>query len=77
METTIEGDEADDRTISEMGATAFLIPTHKDQPELLDQEVGSRADVRTNLIEMWRLNRYFGGVKALTCHLYPLLQQGS
>ena len=77
METIIEGDEADYRTISEMGATSFLIPTRTDQPELLDQDVGSMADVRTNLIEMWRVNRYFGGVKALTCHLYPLLLQGS
>lgn len=43
------------------------------QEELLDQGVGSPADVRENLTEMWRLNRILGGVSALTRHLFPLL----
>lgn len=43
------------------------------QEELLDQGVGSAADVRANLTEMWRLNRMLGGVTALTRHLFPLL----
>lgn len=43
------------------------------QEELLDQGVGSPADVRENLTEMWRLNRILGGVSALTRYLFPLL----
>jgi len=65
------------RIISEVGTASFLVPVRKDQSELLDQGIGSKADVRTNLMEMWRLNRYFGGVEALTHHLYPLLRQGT
>src|SRR5262249_53240660 len=42
--------------------------------ELLEQGVGSEADVSANLQEMWQLNRQFGGVAALTGHLYPLLR---
>jgi len=77
VETAIEGDQADNRINSEMGAASFLIPKREQQSELLDQEMGSMADVRSNLIEMWRFNRYFGGIEALTRHLYPLLRQGS
>src|SRR4051794_38072521 len=77
VETAVEGDEADYRTHIEMGAASFLIPKREQQPELLNQEVGSLADVCSNLTEMWRLNRYFGGVESLTRHLYPLLRQGS
>ena len=47
----------------------------KDEPELLDQGIGSAADVRANLKEMWRLNRYFGGISSLTHHIYPMLQK--
>jgi ubiquinone/menaquinone biosynthesis C-methylase UbiE len=43
------------------------------QEELLDQGVGSPADVRENLTEMWQLNQRLGGVSALTRHLFPLL----
>jgi ubiquinone/menaquinone biosynthesis C-methylase UbiE len=32
-------------------------------------------DIRSNLSEIWRTNQYFGGIKALTYHLFPLLQQ--
>ena len=67
----------DQRTISNIGNASFLVPVRKDQPELLDQGVGTTGDVRSNLMEMWRLNRYFGGVEALTRHLYPLLRQGA
>jgi SAM-dependent methyltransferase len=54
---------------------SFLVPARASEIELLEQGVGSATDVHINLNEMWRLNRYFGGVKALTCHLYPLLRQ--
>ncbi len=65
------------RAVSEIGTASLLVPVRKDQPELLDQGIGSNADVRTNLREMWRLNCYFGGVEALTQHLYPLLRQAN
>jgi SAM-dependent methyltransferase len=44
-----------------------------DEPEWLDQGRGSSADVADNLDEMWRLNRWLGGLSALTRHLYPRL----
>jgi hypothetical protein len=48
-----------------------------DAPEWLDQGRGAPADVAANLAEMWRLNRYLGGLSALTRHLYPRLRQHS
>jgi len=50
-------------------------PPRKDQPELLDQGAGSESDVRMNLHEMWVINRWLGGVLALTRHLFPLLRR--
>ncbi len=44
-----------------------------DEPEWLDQGRGNSADVADNLDEMWRLNRWLGGLSALTRHLYPRL----
>src|SRR5947209_16557744 len=44
-----------------------------DEPEWLDQGRGSSADVADNLDEMWRLNRWLGGLGALSRHLYPRL----
>ena len=60
---------------SDIGQASFFVPIRKDEPELLDQGIGSASDVCANMKEMWRLNRYFGGISALTCHLYPMLQQ--
>jgi 2-polyprenyl-3-methyl-5-hydroxy-6-metoxy-1,4-benzoquinol methylase len=48
-------------------------PARLEQPELLDLGHGSQADVAQNLAEMWRTNRYLGGVQAITRHLYPRL----
>jgi hypothetical protein len=42
-------------------------------PEWLDQGRGTPADVAANLAEMARLNRWLGGLSALTRHLYPRL----
>ncbi len=53
--------------------SSWLIPTQVEQPELLDLGFGSPADVSANLAEMWRANRYLGGLRALTRHLYPRL----
>jgi hypothetical protein len=48
-------------------------PPRLEQPELLDLGQGSPADVAENLSEMWRTNRYLGGLRAITQHLYPRL----
>jgi hypothetical protein len=45
-----------------------------DEPEWLDQGRGSDRDVAANLAEMWRINRWLGGLSALTRHLYPRLK---
>ena len=57
-------------TISRM---SWLLPTRLDTPELLDLGRGSPAEAAANLAEMWRINRYLGGLPALTRHLYPRL----
>jgi len=49
------------------------LPARSDSPELLDIGVGSDEDVQANFADMWRINRYLGGVQALTQHLYPRL----
>jgi Methyltransferase domain len=51
----------------------MMVPARLEQPELLDLGRGSPADVAANLTEMWRANRYLGGLRALTLHLYPRL----
>ena len=55
-----------------MSASPLWLP-RLDEPEWLDDGRGSAADVEDNLDEMWRLNRWLGGVRALTRHLYPRL----
>src|SRR5947207_6414288 len=54
-------------------STSPLSLPRSDEPEWLDQGRGSSADVADNLDEMWRLNRWLGGLSALTRHLYPRL----
>jgi ubiquinone/menaquinone biosynthesis C-methylase UbiE len=56
-----------------IGQSSWLVPKRLDQPELLDLGVGSPEDVKTNFDDMWRINRWLGGVRALTQHLYPRL----
>ncbi|MBC7814584.1 MAG: methyltransferase domain-containing protein [Burkholderiales bacterium] len=60
-----------------MNLPAWLDIPRVDDPELLDLGHGSQVDVAQNLAEMWRLNRYFGGLSALTDHVYPILAQSS
>jgi SAM-dependent methyltransferase len=48
-----------------------------EESEWLDQGRGSDADVAANLDEMWRLNRWLGGMSALTQHLYPRLRSST
>lgn len=46
----------------------------QDRPEWLDQGLGSDHDVRQNLSEMARINRFLGGDRALLRHLLPRLK---
>ncbi len=50
-----------------------LLLARVEESEWLDQGRGSDADVAANLDEMWRLNRWLGGMSAVTRHLYPRL----
>jgi len=58
-------------------STSPLSLLRVDEPEWLDEGRGSSADVADNLDEMWRLNRWLGGLGALTRHLYPRLVAAS
>lgn len=60
-----------------IGDASFLVPARRDEPELLDLGEGTPAEVRASLYEVWRMNRLFGGVRALNLHLLPRLRQAS
>lgn len=53
----------------------WLVPPRTDTPELLEQGFGTLEEQQENLQEMWRINRYLGGLRALIFHLYPRLKQ--
>ena len=53
--------------------SSFGVPPRIDNPELLDLGVGTHEDVKANFADLWRINRYLGGVSALTEHIYPRL----
>src|SRR6266852_850189 len=61
-------------TIVLMSAIRLPQVPRVEEAEWLDQGRGSDADVAANLDEMWRLNRWLGGMSALTRHLYPRLR---
>ena len=52
---------------------SLLVPPRVDSTELLDLGMGTDADVKANFADMWRINRYLGGVQAITRHLYARL----
>lgn len=49
------------------------MPPRIDSAELLDQGVGTDEDVKANFADLGRINRYLGGVQAITHYLYPRL----
>ena len=53
--------------------SSLFVPRRTDTPELLDLGVGTDADVKANFADLWRINRYLGGLSALTQHVYPRL----
>jgi len=52
---------------------SLFVPSRIDSPELLDMGVGTEEDVKANFADLWRINRYLGGISALTQHVYPRL----
>ncbi len=56
-----------------LGAGQWML-SRVDDAEWLDLGYGSPAEAAANLDEMWRINRFLGGLRALTSHLYPRLQ---
>ena len=62
------------RTGNSSSRTSWWVPARVDEPEWLDNHLGSLEDVRENFADMWRINRYLGGLRALTVHLFPRLR---
>jgi hypothetical protein len=60
-----------------IGNASLLRPPRVDFPEMLDLGEGSLADARDNLREMWRINRWLGGLSALKNYLVPRIQDQS
>jgi 2-polyprenyl-3-methyl-5-hydroxy-6-metoxy-1,4-benzoquinol methylase len=54
-------------------SASWHVPLRSNAPEMLDLGAGSASDVRENFADMWRINRYLGGLSALTRHFYPRL----
>ena len=53
--------------------SSMFVPPRIDSAELLDMGVGTDEDVKANFVDLWRINRYLGGLQAITRHLYPRL----
>ena len=51
----------------------WLVPPRTNNDELLDLGVGTDEDVKANFADLGRINRYLGGLQAITQHLYPAL----
>ena len=62
---------------TEFGRASWLIPARIDGVERLDLGQGTLADAQASLDDMWRINRFLGGVRAITSHLYPRLLAAS
>jgi len=72
-DTRLEQDEVA-TGIPVIGGARWLTPERIDAPELLDQPGNELRDIETSLNDLWRINRYLGGLRALTCHLFPRLR---
>lgn len=59
--------------ISAIGGSSWLVPARVDKPELLDLGGAAPDDVAQSFADLWRINRYLGGISALTRPLYPRL----
>jgi 2-polyprenyl-3-methyl-5-hydroxy-6-metoxy-1,4-benzoquinol methylase len=63
--------------LQNVGRANWITPPRVDAPELLDMGVGEPADVAQSLADLWRINRFLGGVHSITTHLYPRLLAAS
>ncbi len=59
--------------VAAIGRASRWVPARVDQPELLDLGGAAPADVAQSFADLWRINRYLGGISALTRSLYPRL----
>lgn len=70
--------ELDNKTVGlstfNIGRASWLTPARVEAPELLDLGEGAPQDVQASLADLWRINRYLGGMEAVTRYLYPRLQ---
>ena len=58
---------------SMIGAASWLTPPRVDEPELLDLGLGSPEDVQASLADLWRINRFLGGLDSIARPLYNRL----
>jgi SAM-dependent methyltransferase len=59
--------------LQQIGRGGLLVPPREDADELLDLGVGEPQEVSDSLDDLWRLNRFLGGLRAVTTHLYTRL----
>jgi 2-polyprenyl-3-methyl-5-hydroxy-6-metoxy-1,4-benzoquinol methylase len=53
----------------------WWLATRSDGEEWLDQGIGSPAAIDQSLADLSRINRWLGGMRGLTSHLYPRLRR--
>lgn len=58
-------------------ASWLPLAQREEADELLDLGQGTQAEMETSLRDLWRINRYLGGVAALTRPLFPRLRAAS
>lgn len=63
------------KELSRLWVDHVNLPRTVDEEELLDIGVGNMQDVQASFDDLWRINRFVGGIPALTRHLYPYLIQ--
>lgn len=74
VDTALGARTADAARLHAVGQRAgWLVPARVDADELLDIGAGTPEEVTGSLNDLWRLNRFLGGLRALTMHLYPRL----
>jgi methylase of polypeptide subunit release factors len=52
-------------------SNSLLVPCREDWQELMNEALGTLAELRSTLNERWRINRFFGKVNSLSQHLKP------
>jgi len=73
VEAAFETQAKRETRLQTIGRGGLLVPPREDADELLDLGVGTAEEVTASLDDLWRLNRFLGGLRALTTHLFPRL----